>query len=91
MKKLLFLNAVLGILFLFTTSFAQNSKLKIDYEKYTLKNGLEVILHEDKSDPIVSVAILYHAGSNREIKGRTWHDCNRCVQQTGLWRKTHFI
>jgi len=71
MKKLLFLNAVLGIIFLFTTSFAQNSKLKIDYEKYTLKNGLEVILHEDKSDPIVSVAILYHAGSNREIKGRT--------------------
>ncbi|MCH8019925.1 insulinase family protein [candidate division KSB1 bacterium] len=71
MKKLLFLNVVLGILFLFTTGFAQNSKLKIDYEKYNLKNGLEVILHDDKSDPIVSVAILYHVGSNREIAGRT--------------------
>jgi len=27
---------------------------KIDYENYTLGNGLEVILHEDKSDPISS-------------------------------------
>ncbi len=71
MKKLLFLRVVLCLLFLFTNGFAQNSKLKIDYEKYTLKNGLEVILHDDKSDPIVSVAILYHVGSNREIVGRT--------------------
>ena len=45
--------------------------LKIDFEKYTLENGLEVILHEDNSDPITSVAILYHVGSNREEKGRT--------------------
>ncbi|MDZ7265712.1 MAG: insulinase family protein [candidate division KSB1 bacterium] len=45
--------------------------LKIDYEKYKLPNGLEVILHEDKSDPIVAVAIFYHVGSNREEKGRT--------------------
>lgn len=45
--------------------------LKIDYEKYKLKNGLEVILHSDKSDPLVAVAILYHVGSNREEKGRT--------------------
>ncbi len=45
--------------------------LKIAYEKYKLKNGLEVILHSDKSDPLVAVAILYHVGSNREEKGRT--------------------
>jgi zinc protease len=50
---------------------AQESKFKINYEKYKLKNGLDVILHEDKSDPIVSVAILYHVGSNREVEGRT--------------------
>ncbi|MFQ6676931.1 MAG: M16 family metallopeptidase [Fidelibacterota bacterium] len=43
----------------------------IDYEKYLLDNGLTVILHEDKSDPIVGVAIQYHVGSNREIPGRT--------------------
>ena len=49
----------------------QESDLKIDYEKYTLANGLEIILHEDRSDPIASVALLYHVGSNREEKGRT--------------------
>ena len=43
----------------------------IDYEKYILDNGLEVILHKDNSDPIVGVAIQYHVGSNREVPGRT--------------------
>ncbi|MCG8603800.1 insulinase family protein, partial [bacterium] len=50
---------------------AKQTSLTIDFEKYTLDNGLEVILHEDRSDPIVSVAVLYHVGSNREEKGRT--------------------
>jgi len=49
----------------------QSSELKIANEKYTLENGLEVILHDDKSDPLVAVAVLYHVGSNREVKGRT--------------------
>ncbi len=54
------------------TGFKGNDKtFKIDYEKYKLDNGLDVILHKDKSDPIVSVAIQYHVGSNREVKGRT--------------------
>ena len=58
--------------FLFTGLQAgTKSDLKIGYEKYALKNGLQVILHNDKSDPIVSVAILYHVGSNREEVGRT--------------------
>jgi zinc protease len=43
----------------------------IIYEKFTLKNGLEVILHEDHSDPIVAVATVMHVGSNREKPGRT--------------------
>ncbi len=49
----------------------QTSSLNLDFEKYTLENGLDVVLHQDKSDPIVSVAILYHVGSNREKPGRT--------------------
>ncbi|MFI5237496.1 MAG: M16 family metallopeptidase, partial [Ignavibacteriales bacterium] len=49
----------------------QTSELKIANEKYTLPNGLQVILHEDKSDPVVAVAVVYHVGSNREVKGRT--------------------
>ncbi|MGO4911099.1 M16 family metallopeptidase [Leeuwenhoekiella sp. W20_SRS_FM14] len=47
------------------------AKLSIDYEKYELENGLNVVLHQDTSDPIVSVAIQYGVGSNREKKGRT--------------------
>ncbi len=47
------------------------AELSIDYEKYTLPNGLEVVLHQDKSDPIVAVAIQMHVGSSREKPGRT--------------------
>lgn len=43
----------------------------IDYEKFTLDNGLEVILHHDSSDPIVAVATIMHVGSNREKPGKT--------------------
>jgi zinc protease len=43
----------------------------LDYEKFTLENGLEVILSVDKSDPIVAVTTIIHAGSNREKPGRT--------------------
>lgn len=47
------------------------TNLKIDFEKYTLDNGLDVILHIDRSDPIVALAVQYHVGSNREERGRT--------------------
>ena len=46
-------------------------KFELKYEKYALSNGLEVILHEDHSNPVVAVAIQYHVGSNRERKGKT--------------------
>ena len=44
---------------------------KIKFEKYTLPNGLEVILHEDHSTPIVAVDTWYHVGSGDEQVGRT--------------------
>ena len=44
---------------------------KIQFEKYTLPNGLEVILHEDHSTPIVTVDTWYHVGSGDEQVGRT--------------------
>ena len=47
---------------------AQN---KIEFEQYKLKNGMNVILHEDHSTPIVAVTILYHVGSKNEVKTRT--------------------
>ncbi|MDD7885253.1 pitrilysin family protein [Flavivirga sp. 57AJ16] len=45
--------------------------LSIDYEYYELDNGLKVVLHIDKSDPIVAVAIQYGVGSSREVLGKT--------------------
>ena len=43
----------------------------VDYESYTLENGLDVVLHVDRSDPIVAVAVTYHVGSARERPGKT--------------------
>ena len=45
--------------------------VSIDYEKYTLENGLTVILHEDHSDPLVHVDVTYHVGSAREEVGKS--------------------
>ena len=53
------------------TKSGSEAALKVDFEKYTLANGLQVILHQDHSDPIVSLAVVYHVGSNREKTGRT--------------------
>jgi zinc protease len=47
------------------------STFSIPYKQYKLENGLDVILHQDKSDPLVAVAIQYHVGSNREEPGKT--------------------
>ena len=44
---------------------------KIAFEKYTLPNGLTVILHQDKSAPVVAVSALYHVGSKNEDTART--------------------
>jgi zinc protease len=41
------------------------------HQKYTLANGLEVILHQDKSVPLVSVNVWYKVGSGDELPGRT--------------------
>ncbi len=43
----------------------------IQFEKYTLANGLVVILSEDHRLPLVSVNIWYHVGPANEIAGRT--------------------
>ena len=68
--------AFFGLSVLFTScktekKVEETAKLSIDFEKYELDNGLDVILHQDKSDPIVSLAIQYGVGSNREKTGRT--------------------
>ena len=43
----------------------------IAFEKTTLSNGLDVILHEDHSIPLVAVNVWYHVGAKDEELGRT--------------------
>jgi zinc protease len=72
MKKSLILLFVLIMANLL--SCKQESKetaISVPFEKYTLPNGLTVILNVDNSDPIAAVAILFHVGSSREVPGRT--------------------
>jgi zinc protease len=45
--------------------------MNIAYSKHTLANGLDVLIHEDRACPIVSVNIWYHVGSKNETPGRT--------------------
>ena len=40
-------------------------------KKFVLKNGLTLIVHEDKSAPLVAVNILYHVGSKNEPQGKS--------------------
>ncbi|MDD4646293.1 MAG: pitrilysin family protein, partial [Bacteroidales bacterium] len=70
MKKLSYL-LVFAVLLLAGCKPQPKTELNIPYEKYTLKNGMDVILSEDHSDPIVALAISFHVGSNRETVGRT--------------------
>src|SRR5512143_2901117 len=44
---------------------------KIEFEEYDLPNGLHVILHQDNSNPLVSVDIWYHVGSKNEDTNHT--------------------
>jgi zinc protease len=43
----------------------------IAFEKYTLPNGLEVILSEDHRLPLTAVNLWYHVGPANEVRGRT--------------------
>ena len=44
---------------------------QIKFTEYRLKNGLRVILHEDRSTPVVGVNLWYHVGSKDEVQGKT--------------------
>ncbi|HEY5883203.1 MAG TPA: insulinase family protein, partial [Pyrinomonadaceae bacterium] len=46
-------------------------RIDIPYERFVLKNGLTVIVHEDRKAPIVAVNVWYHVGSKNEKPGKT--------------------
>lgn len=54
-----------------TSRSTKNKEFSVDFEKFTLDNGLKVIFHIDRSDPVVAVALTAHVGSAREKEGRT--------------------
>jgi zinc protease len=61
---------VLIFILLACTASAQDAP-KLKFEKYTLDNGLQVILHEDHNIPMAAVNVWYHVGSKNEKPGRT--------------------
>jgi zinc protease len=72
MKQTFSLIMIFLIVALFScTTQKKETGFSIPIEKYTLANGLTVVLHEDHSDPITAVAIYYHVGSSRETEGKT--------------------
>ncbi len=50
---------------------AKAGKTVIPYQKYVLDNGLTLVLHQDKSDPLVHIDMTYHVGSGREEIGKS--------------------
>jgi predicted Zn-dependent peptidase len=46
-------------------------EIDIPYERFTLDNGLTVIVHEDHKAPIVAINMWYHVGSKNEKPGKT--------------------
>ena len=66
MKKIL-----IGLFLLTIGSSIHAQMNKIEFEEYTLENGLHVILHQDNSTPIVTVSVMYHVGSKNENPERT--------------------
>ena len=43
----------------------------IEYETFTLSNGLTVVVHEDRKVPMVAINVWYHVGSKNEKLGKT--------------------
>ena len=70
--------ATLSVLAAVTSLAAQNRPApaasdipKIAFEKYTMPNGLDVILSQNHRLPLVAVNIWYHVGPANEAAGRT--------------------
>jgi len=72
--KKIFAGLLVAVSFVSMTAFAQKGGDKLPplkIKEYQLKNGLRVVLHEDKSTPVVAVSTWYHVGSKNEETGRT--------------------
>ncbi len=61
----------LSVVLAFVGTLGAQSIPRIPFEKYTLPNGLEVILHQDHTTPMIAVDTWYHVGSGDEKAGHT--------------------
>ncbi len=50
---------------------AETAKVDIPFQKFTLDNGLTLLIHEDHKAPIVAFNVWYHVGSKNEVAGKT--------------------
>ena len=66
MNKKIF-SLIVGILISITNLNSQS----VEFEKYTLKNGLDVILHKDNSAPVITTSVMYHIGAKDENPKKT--------------------
>jgi zinc protease len=72
MKKTRYILAISLMSSLVVSATAQMSKsIRVDFKEFKLKNGLPVLLVEDHTAPVVSVAITFDVGSRNERQGRT--------------------
>src|SRR5450432_457724 len=69
--RILMAMAALGLSLYVPIAAGADAPPTIPYEKYKLANGLEVILSQDRSLPIVAVNLWYHVGAANEEPGRT--------------------
>jgi len=65
MKKTIF-----SLVSLFAIAFYATAQ-EVEFEEYDLDNGLHVILHQDKSAPVVTTSVMYHVGGKDREDGRT--------------------
>lgn len=63
MKKTIFSFLMLSVLF--------GNAQEVDFEEYTLDNGLHVILHQDNTAPVVITSVMYRVGAKDEQPDRT--------------------
>lgn len=70
-QKLTFLIILSFLVSCQTKQEEPKADFNVDYQKFELDNGLDVVFHVDRSDPVVAVALTAHVGSAREKEGRT--------------------
>ncbi|MEN8857364.1 MAG: pitrilysin family protein [Flavobacteriaceae bacterium] len=62
--------SILTLIAVFLVAFSSSAQ-KVEFEEYDLSNGMHVILHQDKSAPVVITSVMYHVGAKDEQPDRT--------------------